>query len=242
MMREEISKIPNGIYSGIKMVDDDGISEKPYKIKLKIKVCDEDIIIDYREVDNSARGPINCTYGVGISGPLNAIFNILDPKLARNEGVFRPMHFITPAGNLLNAEHPSPVSGGNTETYNLIASAAMEALADAVPERVCAGCGDTTALITGGGFDERKNRGFAIVIWEPIGWGGRFKSDGDSAQITYCGLNARNYSTEVSETLYPLRSSCYKLRDGSGGEGKYRGGLGVTREWEICCKDISSTE
>ena len=239
IMRDEIAKLPNGIYEGCRMVDDDGVKEEPYKIKIKIKVCDKDIIIDCRETDNAAKGPINCAYAVGTSGIQNAIFNIIDPSLIRNEGTFRPLHFIIPKGNLLNAIHPSPVSGGNTETYNLIASAVMEAFANAVPERCCAGSGDTCVLYTGGGFDIKKNRNFGIVMWETVGWGGRYSSDGDNAIMTYCGLTSKTYSTEVSETLYPLRVLNYKLRDGSGGKGKYRGGLGVIREWEVMCEEFS---
>lgn len=240
IMRSEIAKIPNGIYESIKMVDDDGSSDKSYAIKIKIKVCDEDIIFDFRETDNQARGPINTPYGVGISGPKNAIFNVVDPNLPHNEGAFRPLHFILPPGIFLNANYPFPVSGGNTETYNLVASCVLTALAKAIPERVAASAGDTNALLTGGGLDNRKtNRHFGIVIWEPIGWGGRYSSDGNNAIITFCGLTARNYSTEVIETVYPLMIKKYKLREGSGGEGKYRGGLGVVREYEIQCDEFS---
>jgi N-methylhydantoinase B len=239
MIKDEIRKIPNGIYEGLRMVDDDGASEKPYEIKISIKVCDEDIIFDCREVADSAKGPINCAYAVGSSGPINTIFNIIDPSLIRNEGAFRPLHFIIPEGKLLNAVQPSPVSGGNTETYNIISSTVMEAFSKAVPERCCAGSGETCTLITGGGFDKRKNNNFGIVIWEPTGWGGKYSNDGDSAVMTYCGLTAKTYSTEVIETLYPLRVLKYKLRDGSGGRGEYRGGLGVIREYEVLCDEFS---
>jgi len=233
-MRAEIKNIPQGIYEGIRSIDDDGIEDKPYAIRVKVKVEEKDIIFDFRGTDSQAKGPVNAPYGVGVSGAVNAIFNLVDPTIPHNEGAFRPLHFVIPPGKLINALYPSPVSGGNTETLNLTASAVMSALSKAIPERVVASGSETCATFTVGGIDKRKGaQPYTMCMWEPGGWGGRFKKDGESAIMTYCGTTSRNYSVEVTETVWPWRNNRYELRTDSGGIGKYRGGLGITREYEL---------
>jgi N-methylhydantoinase B len=44
--------------------------------------------------------------------------------------------------------------------------------------------------------------------------------------------NSLNTPAEALEYAYPLRVREYRLRNGSGGKGKYRGGDGVVREIE----------
>jgi N-methylhydantoinase B/oxoprolinase/acetone carboxylase alpha subunit len=233
-MRAEIERIRPGIYKGKRSIDDDGIESKPYDIRVDVKVEGKDIIFDFRKTDAQAIGPVNCPYGVGVSGAANAIFNLVDPTIPHNEGAFRPLHFIIPPGKLINVLYPRPVSGGNTETLNLTASAVMDALKEAIPERVSAAGAETCTIFTVGGIDDRKDSHFyTMCMWEPGGWGGRFDKDGESAIMTFCGTTSMNFSVEVTETVWPWRINKYELRADSGGVGKYRGGLGIAREYEL---------
>ena len=110
----------------------------------------------------------------------------------------------------------------------------MFALAPALPERVAGSEGGTCTIMTGGGVDDSGNT-FIWVVWEPVGWGGRVDKDGNSAMITYCGTTSTNMATEVLESAFPLMITKYELQQDSGGPGKFRGGLGVTREYELRC-------
>jgi len=232
-MRQEISLIPNGVYGGEAAIDDDGITDRPYYVRVKVKVCDEDLIFDYRASDPQAAGPVNGPYAVGVSGSINAILNLVDHTIPFNEGVLRPLHFIMPPGNLINAVWPAPVSGGNTETINMVASAIVKAMGPAISNRVAACGGETVSILTLGGYDDIRGRGYTQLLWESAGWGGRSSADGENTTITYCGTTAKNYSSEVVETEFPLRTIRYQLRTDSGGAGKYRGGLGLIREYEL---------
>ncbi len=210
------------------------IGDRSYNIRVCVKVEDEDIIFDFRETDSQAIGPVNCPFGVGVSGAVNAIFNLVDPTIPHNEGAFRPLHFIIPPGKLINVLYPRPVSGGNTETLNLTASSVMDALSNAIPERVSASGAETCTIFTVGGVDDRKDSHvYTMCMWEPGGWGGRSKKDGESTILTYCGTTSMNFSVEVTETIWPWRVDRYELRMDSGGVGKFRGGLGLIREYEL---------
>jgi N-methylhydantoinase B/oxoprolinase/acetone carboxylase alpha subunit len=232
-MRHEISIIPNGVYEGVAAIDDDGMTDVPYHVRVKVKVCDEDLIFDYRECDPQAAGPVNGPYSVGVSGSINAILNLVDHTIPFNEGALRPLHFIIPPGKLINAVWPAPLSGGNTETINIVASAIVKAMSQAIPDRVAASGGETVSILTLGGYDERRGRNYTQLLWESAGWGGRRSADGENTTITYCGTTAKNYSSEVIETEFPLRTIRYQLRTDSGGAGKHRGGMGLIREYEL---------
>lgn len=233
-MRKEIQAIPNGVYYGEGIVDDDGIAPGPFRIRTTVIVQDEAIIIDYRNTDKQTVGPVNAPYAVTVSGSINAISHLIDPTITHNEGVFRPIHFVIPPGTIVNVNYPAALNGGNTETHNIIAASVMFALAPALPERVAGSEGGTCTIMTGGGVDDSGNT-FIWVVWEPVGWGGRVDKDGNSAMITYCGTTSTNMATEVLESAFPLMITKYELQQDSGGPGKFRGGLGVTREYELRC-------
>ncbi len=232
-MRREISLIPNGVYEAEAAVDDDGITDRPYYVRVRVKVCDEDLIFDYRESDPQAAGPINSPYSVTYTASVTAILNLVDHTIPFNEGTFRPMHFLLPPGKLINPVWPAPVSGGNTETFNLIASAVVQALSQALPDRVAACGGETENILTLGGYDDIKEQSFITFLWDPGGWGGRYSAAGENATNSYTGTTAKNFSAEVIETEFPLRTIRWQLKTDSGGAGKYRGGLGVIREYEL---------
>ena len=62
--------------------------------------------------------------------------------------------------------------------------------------------------------------------------GASSKADGLSATHTHM-TNSWNTPVEAFEHQYPLRIRAYRIRRGSGGEGKHRGGDGIVREFEF---------
>src|SRR5262249_34123056 len=59
------------------------------------------------------------------------------------------------------------------------------------------------------------------------GWGGRPGEDGESATVSGCQGDVRNGSIEGIELKCPVLVESRALRQGSGGAGTYRGGLGI---------------
>ena len=232
-MRAAIRDIPNGTYSADLFADDDGVvPDRPYKLAVDVTVHDEDLVFDFWRSDEMAKGPINCPYGVTLSGAANAIFNLVDHTIPHNQGIFRPIHLMVRPRSMLNCVYPAPLCAGNTEIHNLLAEVTEAALAQALPERTVAPTGATTSLITGGGPHPDSGEFFTFVIWEPTGWGGQRHRDGLDAIMTWVGPLAKNFPTEVLETQVPWRITRYALREDSGGVGRHRGGVGIVREYE----------
>jgi N-methylhydantoinase B/oxoprolinase/acetone carboxylase alpha subunit len=231
-MRACIREIPNGIYEAAIHADDDGVVPDPYPIRVKVAVLDEDVVLDFRGSAPQAKGPINCPYGVTLAACANAIFSLVDHTIPHNQGAFRPLHLLAPAGTIVNCDYPAPLSAGNTESHNLVAEVVMAALRPALPARATAPTGATTGLITGGGTHPDFDEFYAFVIWEPTGYGARRDADGFTV-TTWVAPQARQFPTEVIETEQPWRVLDYSLRKDSGGPGRRRGGLGVTRTYEM---------
>ena len=227
-----IRDIPNGVYESTIYADDDGVTADPHLIKLIMTVLDEDIVLDFRGSGPQAAGPINNPYTVTLAASVNALFNVFEASIPHNEGAFRPIHLIAPPGTIVNCNYPAALSSGNTETHNLVAEVVIDALRQAVPERVMAPTGATTGLLTGGGVHPELHEFYAFVLWEPTGYGARLHQDGYTA-TTWVAPQARQFSTEVLETKLPWRITDYSLRRNSGGAGRTRGGMGVTRTHEM---------
>jgi N-methylhydantoinase B len=142
-----------------------------------------------------------------------------------------PIEVIVPAGTVVNANPPASVAGGNVETSQRIVDVLFKALAQALPDRIPAASQGTMNNLTIGGIDTRNGQEFSYYETVAGGMGARPALDGMSGVHTHM-TNSLNTPAEALEYAYPLRVREYRLRRGSGGEGKQRGGDGVIREIE----------
>ena len=228
-MRAEIRAIPNGIYEFEDVIEDDGINDRSYPMRLRLEVMDEEIVADFTGSAAQAVGPVNAIYAVTASAVYNAVLHLTDPTIPRNEGCYRPITVIAPPGTIVNCAFPAPVAGGNTETSPRITDMVFGALQGAIPERVAAACGGTSSPFLFGGTDPRSGDLYAHFHFEGVGWGGRQGLDGNDMVVTING-NCRNTPVEVFETRYPaFLIEVYRLLPDSGGPGEFRGGLGGER-------------
>jgi len=228
-MKAEIAGIPNGVYHFEDVIEDDGITDRPYPILLRLEIQDERVIADFTGSAPQAIGPVNAIYAVTASAVYNAFLHLTDPTIPRNEGCYRPFVIIAPPGTIVNCTFPAPVAGGNTETSPRITDMIFGALAGAIPDRIVAACGGTSSPFLFGGADPRTGELYAHFHFEGVGWGGRVGLDGNNMVVTING-NCRNTPVEVFETRYPsFLIDAYRLTPDSGGPGQWRGGLGGER-------------
>lgn len=133
-----------------------------------------------------------------------------------------------PDGSFLNAKRPAAVCAGNTEATHRVCDTVLKAAAQFAPGSVHAASQGTMNLIGIGGIDPRYDRPYTYI--ETIAGGEGGKPWGDGTDGVQCNMtNTMNTPVESLEITYPLRVERYEFRPGSGGDGKYRGGLGVTR-------------
>src|SRR6266700_2407844 len=137
-----------------------------------------------------------------------------------------------PSGTIVNAEPPAPVAGGNVETSTRIVDVTLKAFSSIIPERVCAACQGTMNNVTIGGVDPRTGKYFTYYETIAGGFGARHSKDGVDGIHSHM-TNTLNTPVEALESAYPLRIKKYELVRGSGGRGRFRGGLGIRRDTEV---------
>jgi N-methylhydantoinase B len=232
MVRKGISTIPTGTYEADDQLDTDTVTTDPYKLHAKITVEKESVTVDWTGTDPPAKGPINRPRHATMGDTFYGLKCILDPNGPANAGSFRPINVVVPDNCLLSAKWPSPVDRGNNETSARIVDTVWQALAPAIPERVIAMTYGYAGGASCGGIDPRSGEPYAFWEGPPGGWGGRHNKDGINANWHLHG-NVRDTPIEIMELVYPVMITRSELRIDSGGPGKFRGGLGLSREYKF---------
>ena len=231
-VRKGISEIPDGTYSAEDYIDTDHITPDSVRLKVTIKVKGDEMTVDWTGTSPPVPGPLNRPKHAAIGDTMYALKPLLDPDGPANEGWFRPIKVIIPENCLLNAKWPRPVDCGNLETTARMTDVIWQALAEAIPEKVAGMSYGYCGGIQPCGVDPRTGKMYSFWEGPPGGWGGRATKDGWNATWHLLG-NCRDIPIEVMERLYPIRITRSELRIDSGGPGKFRGGLGLIREYEF---------
>ena len=236
MSRAAIRRIPNGTYSAEVLLDGDGNDDAPLDEKLRLKITmtveDEEMTMDFTGTDGQCRGPMNVPEPSTISSARYGFKIVTTPNLPSNEGFFRPLKVIIPEGSLLKAEFPAACAMWPTPT-NVIPDLILKALAPAMPDRVRAGhFGDSMANFIYG-TDPRTDRYYVCAEGDAGGYGAKSDDDGEPALFSMDLGDTYNVPVEVEEVRFPWRVERFELHRDSGGPGKFRGGLGVRRDYRI---------
>jgi N-methylhydantoinase B len=232
MMRRTLAQIPDGVYRAEDFLDDDGESDQPVRIQVRIEIRGDQARVDFTGSARQVRGPINAVEAITVSAVYYVFRCLIPGDVPASAGVVEPVEVVAPPGTIVNALPPAPVAGGNVETSQRVVDVLLKALSRAVPDRIPAASQGTMNNLTIGGWDEAKGREFSYYETVAGGMGARPHSDGLSAVHTHM-TNSLNTPIEALEYAYPLRVRRYAIRRGSGGAGRQRGGDGVVREIEL---------
>ena len=239
MTRAALRAIPDGTYSYVDYLDNDGIElDKPIRIQVAATVKDGAITIDFEGTSAEVRGPFNCMPSGSAAAAYFALRAVTDPTIPSNGGCFRPVTLRLPEGSLVNPREPAPVNA-RTATIKRVANSILGALKEVLPDRVPADNSGEMLLLAFGG---KRRDGSRYVIGELIagGSGASVHSDGVDVIETEA-TNCMNLPVEALEMDAPIRVHRTALRTGSGGVGKHRGGLGIVREYEILSGEVAFT-
>lgn len=231
LMRLTIGLIPDGSYEAADSLDNDGIDDREVTIKVRIQIKGERALIDFAGSAPQVTGAINAVEAIAVSAVSYVFRCLISGEVPASAGLMEPIEVIAPSGTVVNANPPASVAGGNVETSQRIVDVLFKALAQALPDRIPAASQGTMNNLTIGGIDSRNGQEFSYYETIAGGMGARPSADGMSGVHTHM-TNSLNTPAEALEYAYPLRVREYRLRKGSGGEGKQRGGNGVVREIE----------
>ena len=232
ILRETIKAIPDGSYAFADYLDDDGITDEPIKIGVKLTIRKDEAIIDFSSSSQQVQGSVNANSAVTYSAVLYVFRCLVEEDIPFNTGLMRPLKIIAPRGSILNAQHPAATAGGNVETSQRIVDVLLGALSKAIPGKIPAASSGTMNNVAFGGYDESRARSFAY--YETIGGGMGASSDSAGISGVHTHMtNSLNTPLEALENYLPIRINKYCLRHGSGGDGLHKGGEGIIREYEF---------
>src|SRR5690242_5103021 len=231
LMRHTIHSIPDGSYEAEDALDDDGVEDRAVPIRVRVTIKGERAVVDFSGSAPQVIGAINAVEAITVSAVSYVFRCLIAGEVPASAGLVEPIEVIAPRGTVVNANPPASVAGGNVETSQRIVDVLFKALAHAVPDRIPSASQGTMNNLTIGGIDTRNGQEFSYYETVAGGMGARPASDGMSGVHTHM-TNSLNTPAEALEYAYPLRVREYRLRRGSGGKGKQRGGDGIIREIE----------
>src|SRR5579884_1689155 len=244
MTRNLLATLPAGEYEAEDFLDSDGISDRPVRVAVKIRVAGKKrsgepmVTIYFSGSDPQVEGSVNAVEAITYSACFYVFRCLLAEDVPAAAGIMRPVRVIAPTGTVVNARPPAAVAGGNVEMSQRIVDTLLRALAKAAPERIPAASSGTMNNLTIGGLfpKDHARDGEPFAYYETIagGMGARPTQDGISGVHTHM-TNSLNTPAEALEYAYPFRVTRYSLRPNSGGAGKHRGGDGIVRELELLC-------
>ena len=221
----EYGKMPKGTWTGKDYLE---LNDELVTICEAITIRRDCVEVDFAGTDQQVQAPLNAVLGVTTAAVTFAVKTLMPLDLPLNDGFDRTIHIAAPEGTIVNPKRPAAVAAGNLETSQRIVDVTYQALSAAMPDKIPAASHGSMNNLMMGGSDPITGKIWAFYETIGGGYGGRPGMDGvDSIQVNM--TNTLNTPIEVMEHYYPIRLASYKIRDGSGGPGEWRGGMGIER-------------
>lgn len=219
-MRGAILALPDGTYRS--ELQTDGLLDKPITLKMALTIAGDSMSVDYSGTDAQVDRAINCALCYTYAMTMYGIKVCTSATLPNNEGAWRPISVSAPAGCIVNPVFPA--SGGSRMLIgHYLPMLVFGCLGQIVPERVMAACGSPMWGMNQSGVNA-AGKPYANMFFFNGGMGANMRGDGISC-LSWPS-NVSSTPVEITEHIAPLRVHHKRLRPGSGGPGRHRGGLG----------------
>jgi 5-oxoprolinase (ATP-hydrolysing) len=172
--------------------------------------------IDFTGTSDQQPGNANAPSSVVMAAVLYVFRTLVDDEIPLNSGCLEPIRVTIPPGSMLAPAYPAAVAAGNVETSQAVTGALYAALG------VQAEGSGTMNNVTFGND--------SYQYYETVASGSGAGDGFDGADVVQTHMtNSRLTDPEVLEWRYPVRVDSYRIRHGSGGAGRWRGGDGGVR-------------
>jgi N-methylhydantoinase B len=232
-LRDALESMPNGVQEAEGMLDHDGIGyERQRRVHVAVTKKEREILFDFSGSDEQARGPVNVTSALIKNTCYFGLMAMTDASLPFNHGFVDVVQTKFKEGTIVCPRHGAPVSYYVPLAY-LTADVVLHALGKFIPKRAVGSSGGGGGVrIASSGGKSGKPWVFMELLDTALGASGT--QDGISLIHGTLGVGQfRPGPIEIHETEFPMRVTRFDVRTDSGGPGKFRGGLGCTREYQL---------
>ncbi len=210
---------------------DDGT---PIELSVDIDTDKGSATFDFEGTGPEVAANFNCPRSVVSSAIIYCLRSMVSSEIPLNQGCLTPIDIRIPKGSLLDPSETAAVVGGNVLTSQRITDVVLKASTQPLPARATR---TTSPSSRRQGRPGKPHRGFGYYETIAGGSGAGPYWHGTSGVHTHM-TNTRITDPEIMERRYPVVLREFSLRDGSGGEGKFRGGDGVVRDIEFLSPGI----
>ncbi|MFH1349870.1 MAG: hydantoinase B/oxoprolinase family protein [Pseudomonadota bacterium] len=228
MVRRFLTSLPDGDYTGVDYLDDDGCEDKPVRVQVNVHIKGDSMKVDFDGSDSQTTGNVNSPWACTQGGVFYTMVGIIDPGMALNSGAFRPIEVESREGLVTNPLPPAGVTA-RSQTMTKIVEAMLKAMSEIVPDRVVAGSHGQACTSSFSGIHPETGKRFSYIEIQGGGGGARPGKDGPDGQDLHLG-RFMNTPVEAAEIENPVMIERYEFIPDSGGPGKYRGGLSLRRD------------
>lgn len=233
--RAAIARLPRGTYVAEDFLDGDREGERT-RIRLALTVHEARLELDFEGSGRQVGSARNIPYRALLATVYTVAKSLLDPDVPANAGYYRTLDIRAPAGSVVGPTPPAAV-GARSISCGVLGDVIAAALSQAMPDKALARSGPHHLIVLSG-TDPRSGEYFVDYETVAGGMGARPYRDGvDAVRVHASG--ASNLPVEALEHAYPFRIERYALWNGSAGEGQYRGGMGVIRDYRILADDVT---
>ena len=221
-MREEIEKVPDGVYRSEGIVEQMK-GQKDVLIRAAVEVKGSDMLVDLDGSSPQVDWGGNVVYNFTYAYVFMAMKSMFGPDIPNNDGCAKPIKLRAPEGSVVNCKFPAAVAA-RLVIGHFLTEIIYRALSSVLPDRVIAGCGGTPATMNVFYGKRNDGRPWHSVIIRGGGMGASSVSDGNYVYIF--PANGANTPVEIFESDTPLIVEKKELLADSGGPGRMKGGLG----------------
>jgi 5-oxoprolinase (ATP-hydrolysing) len=186
-------------------------------VKITVDKKTRSATVDFEGTSAQDQFNYNAPFSICRAVVLYVFRTLVGADIPMNEGCLKPMDIRAPEGSMINPNHPAAVISGNTEVSQAIADTLYGALG------VIAGSQGTMNNFV---YGNARLQNYETICG---GTGSGEGFNGASAVHSHM-TNTRMTDPEVLESRFPVRVEEFSIRQGSGGDGKWQGGNGITRK------------
>jgi len=231
LVRNSIKALPDGEAEFTEWNDDDGVGSGPVKLHVKLRVQGDEVTADFSGTSAQRGGALHPNYWFTASLTFAALRAVLPPDTPNNAGFYRPIKVVAPQGSWVNPRFPAALGARGQGGYR-VRTVVTGALARLYPDRLPACPGGNEFGLSVTGLTPERKRFLHVEFHNVTGRGGGPAADGQDAGPYWLG-NLSNTPIEVIEAENPLLVEEYGFLPDTGGPGRYRGALGMVRQYRL---------
>jgi N-methylhydantoinase B len=230
--RAALAALPDGEAAAEACLDDDGAGGPPTRIAVRLEKIGDRLTVDLSGSSGQVEGGLNVPWASTLASVVYLVRVVTDPTIPTNEGTLAPVAIVCPDGSILRPRPPAAVSVRHL-TIQRLADVMVRAATSLWPERVPV-AGHFVGFFSLMAVGPSPRDGRPVVLQDVVGGGTGAHAGGPGLDAVDTHLsNVGLLPAEVCETEYPWRLVRSELLPGSSGRGRWVGGRGVRRTYEV---------